>query len=179
MNIALIGLSTLHAYGLRTLIEREFAGHSVSIYADTSDPRWQQADGYIVSASALAILARFLMSRLDCVMLLTFSAPDAAPMQMLSPLASEEEIIAAITSLTENIGIHLESASGSSNIVLSPREIDVLRLTAAGDTSRQIADKLCISTNTVLTHRKNIAAKTGLHTVSAITHYAMVHGLLH
>jgi DNA-binding CsgD family transcriptional regulator len=44
---------------------------------------------------------------------------------------------------------------------LSPREIDVLRLMAAGKSNREIADALFISRNTVSTHVRNILTKIG------------------
>jgi DNA-binding CsgD family transcriptional regulator/tetratricopeptide (TPR) repeat protein len=43
---------------------------------------------------------------------------------------------------------------------LSGREVDVLRLIAAGRTNQEIADRLVISLNTVLRHVSNIFAKT-------------------
>ncbi|MCM1319060.1 MAG: helix-turn-helix transcriptional regulator [Muribaculaceae bacterium] len=179
MKVALIGLSALHAYGLSAFIHSEYADCEVSIYPDTRDSGWQTANCYIVSASALAILARFLMSRLDRVMLLTVSAPTQAPMQMISPLATEAEIRTCLSTLIGNSQKDEPAVHSQDTPALTGREIEVIRLTASGQTSRKIADTLNISTNTVLTHRKNIAAKTGLHTVSAITHYAMTHGLLH
>ena len=38
----------------------------------------------------------------------------------------------------------------------------------------KIADKLNISTNTVITHRKNISQKTGIKSVSGLTIFAVV-----
>lgn len=177
MKVALVGLSCLQAHGLRSLLESGSAGCEVTIYSTAADQGWQQADCHIVSAAALAALARFLMPRLDRVLLVTTSAPIDAPMPMVSPLASEQEIRAALDTLIDNSAETMNPAA--THTPLTPREVDVLRLTAAGVTSKQIAEQLCISLNTVLTHRKNIASKTGLHTVSAITHFAMVHGLLH
>lgn len=177
MKIALIGLIPLQAYGLRAFIEKEYADSDVHIYLTAEEQGWQQADCYIVSASALAILARFLMSRLDRVLLITLSAPERAPMLMLSPTASEEDIRSALASLMYNCNVGDEEHP-QLHSSLSARELDVLRLTASGFTSKKIANELCISQNTVLTHRRNIATKTGLHSVSAITYYAMVHGLL-
>jgi len=57
---------------------------------------------------------------------------------------------------------------------LSEREIDVLRLLASGMATKEIADALNISTNTVITHRKNISFKTGIKSVSGLTIYAVV-----
>lgn len=175
MKIALLGIPVLSACGLRALIEARWPQHEVLICREAAQG-WEAADCHIVSASALASKARFFMSRLDRVLLLTFSAVDEEPvMAMLSPLASEEEIYGELENLLANAS---DAPLKHSHMPLTSREIDVIKLTAAGQTSRQIADQLCISTNTVLTHRKNIASKTGLHTVSAITHFAMLHGLM-
>ncbi|MEJ2292639.1 MAG: response regulator transcription factor, partial [Deinococcales bacterium] len=45
---------------------------------------------------------------------------------------------------------------------LSEREVDVLRLIAAGLANKQIARRLDVSTNTVKTHARNIYAKLGV-----------------
>lgn len=57
---------------------------------------------------------------------------------------------------------------------LSEREIDVLKLLVAGNANKEIADKLNISTHTVITHRKNISQKTGIKSVSGLTIYAVL-----
>ena len=44
---------------------------------------------------------------------------------------------------------------------LSSREIEVMKLAVMGITSKKIAGKLYISSNTVATHRKNIVRKLG------------------
>lgn len=60
--------------------------------------------------------------------------------------------------------------------VLSDREIEVLALVAQGYINKEIAEKLFISTTTVITHRKNIQEKLGLKTVSSLTIYAVKNG---
>lgn len=60
---------------------------------------------------------------------------------------------------------------------LSAREIEVLRLVAAGDTNREIAGELYLSEKTVERHVSNIFGKLGLSTRSAATAYAFRHGL--
>lgn len=57
---------------------------------------------------------------------------------------------------------------------LSRREIDVLQLVAQGLTNKEIADKLSISTHTVISHRKNISEKTGIKSASGLTMYAVL-----
>lgn len=61
---------------------------------------------------------------------------------------------------------------------LSKREIEVLKLISKGYTNKMIAEKLNISLNTVLTHRKNIIAKTGVKTVSGLTFYCISKGYI-
>jgi class 3 adenylate cyclase/DNA-binding CsgD family transcriptional regulator/DNA-binding transcriptional ArsR family regulator len=60
---------------------------------------------------------------------------------------------------------------------LSPREIDVLHLIAAGKSNREIADALFISLNTVATHVRNILTKTDCANRTEAAAYAMRHGL--
>ncbi len=61
---------------------------------------------------------------------------------------------------------------------LSEREIDVLKLLVTGFSNKEIADKLAISTHTVITHRKNISQKTGIKSVSGLTIFAVVKGII-
>jgi DNA-binding CsgD family transcriptional regulator len=61
---------------------------------------------------------------------------------------------------------------------LSIREIDVLKLVATGLMNKQIADSLCISSHTVISHRKNITRKLGINTVSGLTVYALINGMI-
>lgn len=61
--------------------------------------------------------------------------------------------------------------------LLSQRECDVLRLLVRGMLNKEIADALDISINTVITHRRNITEKLGTRSVSALTIYAVTHGI--
>ena len=61
---------------------------------------------------------------------------------------------------------------------LTPREIEVLRLVAAGKTNRAIATDLFLSEKTVARHVSNIFTKLGLSSRSAATAYAFEHDLV-
>jgi DNA-binding CsgD family transcriptional regulator len=61
---------------------------------------------------------------------------------------------------------------------LSAREIEVLRLVAAGKSNREIASTLVISEHTVARHVQNIYAKLGLSSRSAATAFAFEHELV-
>ena len=62
--------------------------------------------------------------------------------------------------------------------LLTPRELQVIRLIAAGDSNRAIARELAISERTVDRHVSNILTKLDLSSRSAATAYAYEHGLL-
>lgn len=61
---------------------------------------------------------------------------------------------------------------------LSEREIDVLRLIAAGKTNPQIADELFISRNTVQNHVSSILSKAGLANRAEAAAYAQRNGFV-
>ena len=62
--------------------------------------------------------------------------------------------------------------------MLSDREKEVLAEVARGYLNKEIADRLNISINTVITHRKNITRKTGIKTTPGLTVYALLTGLV-
>ena len=62
--------------------------------------------------------------------------------------------------------------------VLTPRELQVLKLIAEAYTSKQIADELTISVKTVDRHRQNILDKLGMRDRVELTRYAIRRGLI-
>jgi len=61
---------------------------------------------------------------------------------------------------------------------LSTREKEILRFLSQGKSVKEIADKLHLSHHTVLTHRKNISAKTGIKTLAGLTVSAISLGII-
>ena len=60
---------------------------------------------------------------------------------------------------------------------LTAREVEVLRLVAAGKTNRQIAADLVISEHTVARHLQNLFAKLDVPSRAAATAWAFEHRL--
>jgi non-specific serine/threonine protein kinase len=60
---------------------------------------------------------------------------------------------------------------------LSPREVEVLRLMAAGLSNQEIADALYLSRRTVSSHASNILGKIGLSTRTQAVAYAIRNGI--
>ena len=70
------------------------------------------------------------------------------------------------------------SRNNDGNEMLSDREKDVIISLVQGMTNKEIADHLCISINTVITHRRNIARKLQIHSPAGLTIYAIVNNLV-
>lgn len=66
----------------------------------------------------------------------------------------------------------------SSSMDLSVRERDVLRFLAEGLSSKEIAERLGLSSRTVENHRASISRRTGLRSVAQLTLYAVRLGLV-
>lgn len=61
---------------------------------------------------------------------------------------------------------------------LSPREKEVIVGIVKGLSNKEIASEMNVSVNTVMTHRRNIAAKLHIHTPAGLTIYAIVSNLV-
>ena len=61
---------------------------------------------------------------------------------------------------------------------LSDRERDVLIQVVRGLSNKEIADVLCISQHTVVSHRKHITRKLNIHSTAGLTIYAIVNRLI-
>lgn len=61
---------------------------------------------------------------------------------------------------------------------LSSREKEILVLVVKGLTNKEIAQKLFLSTHTIITHRRNIARKLEIHSTAGLTVYAIVNKLI-
>ena len=81
--------------------------------------------------------------------------------------------------VTRNISdMVFKAATGQTPDALSDREKDVIISLVQGMSNKEIADHLCISVNTVITHRRNIARKLQIHSPAGLTIYAIVNNLV-
>jgi two-component system, NarL family, response regulator NreC len=105
--------------------------------------------------------------------------------------AEEAEILQAIHAVSEgDLYVHpsmtrallhqtitSEQRRGAPVEPLTPRELDVLRLLARGNTNRQTADVLGLSVRTVENHRANLMGKLGISSRVELVGYAEEHQL--
>lgn len=92
--------------------------------------------------------------------------------------AIEDEIM--LPALAKDQQQHLRPQSNPQLDVeeLSSREKDVLVQIVKGLSNKEIADVLCLSAHTVMSHRKNIARKLNIHSTAGLTIYAIVNGIV-
>lgn len=82
----------------------------------------------------------------------------------------QKDVSMKISGMISNTKSHSEA--------LSERERDVVVALVQGMSNKEIADHLCIATNTVITHRRNIAKKLQIHSPAGLTIYAIVNNLV-
>ena len=161
MTVNIVLDSTLCALGLKYILS-EYFDINANIIADNSTP--EAGD---TPARYCANLDFFIARRSRCIVTGTAEG-------MLDPAADESQIVDRLRQLLKN---HDNSQSGQA-ATLSQREVEVLRLVALGLINKEIADRLNISFNTVLSHRKNITAKLGIKSVPGLSVYAMMNGYI-
>ena len=89
----------------------------------------------------------------------------------LEQMTKQQDVSRNITGMVFKGGVQNTDA-------LSDREKDVIISLVQGMSNKEIADHLCISINTVITHRRNIARKLQIHSPAGLTIYAIVNGLV-
>ena len=80
--------------------------------------------------------------------------------------------------VTKNISTMVFKGGQDNLDALSDRQREVIVGVVQGLQNKEIADRLFISVNTVITHRRNIARKLQIHSPAGLTIYAIVNGLV-
>lgn len=172
---AIIMNNTLEALGVKHLLAEDFAVAS-QVYrslAYVPDVGADFYDFYFTSPDVFIKHIDFFLPRKHKVIVITSDSTGEMNENLLCSNAEESALIDMINGFLTKV-----ERSGNDQEELSQREIDVLRLIASGMINKEIAESLGISVNTVLSHRKNITAKLGIRSVSGLTFYAMMNGLI-
>ena len=94
------------------------------------------------------------------------------------PAIRHLEEMAKQSDVTKNITDMVFKSGTQNSEQLSDREKEVIVALVQGMANKEIADHLCISVNTVITHRRNIARKLQIHSPAGLTIYAIVNNLV-
>ena len=185
IRIALVGLTILERLGLREIaalfpkvVTRDF-NHIGDLMSKENG-----ADAFVVDSEAYLLNPTFFLPRrLQTLVVMRHSRRDRSKEENRQDESlpatiyfdsDESEIEDALLSIIKEA----KKQETPSESQLSSREREVLRELAGGKTNKEIADTLCISINTVITHRKNISTKLGIHSVSGLSLFAVMNGII-
>ena len=97
---------------------------------------------------------------------------------IFTPAIKRLERLTKQDDVSKNISAMVFKGGQDNSEALSDREKDVIIGVAQGLLNKEIADRLCLSVNTVITHRRNIAKKLQIHSLAGLTIYAIVNDLV-
>ena len=89
--------------------------------------------------------------------------------RILEQRAKDDDVSARISSM-------IKKAEATESI--SEREREIIVCLVQGMSNKEIASKLFISVNTVMTHRRNISRKLQIHSLAGLTIYAIANNLI-
>lgn len=185
-NVAILHGSELVAAGLRAILETSpdpvlniitLRSDNLHSYLPVRKPLVLFIDPYLADSATITTIRRLcrdtmiaavshgplpadLADRLDASVTI-YDTPDT----LLQLVRQAHERREAPTRSTDTSGSSPE---------LTPRERQVLIGVVKGLSNKEIASEINISANTVMTHRRNIASKLGIHSTAGLTIYAIV-----
>ena len=196
-RIAIIDSNTLQAMGLKTIFTDLVPMAEVCTYVSFDEMEQDGADDffhYFVSANSILERIDFFRANRHKTIVLTTqqtTSPVFDHFRTLNIQQPENSLIHAVLHLFSEGHKHMKNIptdlppfkkmiNGPRQPAepISQREAEVLALVAQGYINKEIADRLNISLTTVITHRKNITEKLQMKSVSALTIYAVTHGLV-
>ena len=115
-----------------------------------------------------------------CIVLVDGEHTSAEGFRSVDVRKPERELLKSIFAIhSGGHPVHPHSKQEESQAeLLSQREKEVLALMVKGYINKEIADKLNISTPTVIFHRKNIVEKVGSKSLGRLTIYAVMNGIV-
>lgn len=177
-HIVVISTDFLQAYGLNALLVEYFSANKVELLNDLAmlENHPLQCDILFLQPDVLVAYYDKLSAIRSKLIILSSNTTNTADIAVLN---TQQEQTTLLDKLNELLEEKLDQQKDKINkAALSDREQEVLTLIAKGEMNKTIADKLNISLNTVLTHRKNITAKLNIKTISGLTVYAILNGYI-
>ncbi|MCM1311910.1 MAG: helix-turn-helix transcriptional regulator [Bacteroides sp.] len=191
-RIAIVDDNTLQAMGLKSVLTEIIPVAEVVVFASCADMRCDEGEmfsHYFVSSKVLLASSEFFLKwQQRTIVLVSQQVPGQlfARFKTLNICQPEHLLVKSVLRLYQmghgGKGGHAhvsQAIAGDAPVAdISQREAEVLSLVVKGLINKEIADKLNISLTTVVTHRKNITEKLHLKSVSALTVYAVMHGIV-
>ncbi len=181
--IAILTSNTLMGIGMRSILEKMFPFAAFKIcesFADIEETTPEELFHIFVSANEVVEHGEFFELRHTKTIVMTNGTPHAQLLQnyhQINIQGSQEQIEESLNSLhkyAHGASLQPPASTSAQKEILSPREIEVLKLLVEGLLNKQIAERLNIGLTTVISHRKNIAEKLGIKSVAGLTMYAIM-----
>ena len=185
-KLAIVDSNTLAMMGLKQMLQTVMPIMTVDSFGSFAELQTAQVDSYVhffVSMDIVLSHRQFFMERRRKTIVLTLSFSDTSQLSGFHSLCinqPEQQLVRSLLQLEQHAHGKGQNLPPMPQVlqqkVLTDREIEVMTLVVQGLINKEIADKLCISLPTVITHRRNIMDKLGMRSVSALTIYAVTHG---
>lgn len=196
--IAIIIPNTLAGVGLSEIIRRMMPGAEIHLFAHyaelTAHPEAEMFFHYFVaSQEVLAGATYFLQRQHKTIVLVHGDETGHLPQgfHTLNVCQPEDELVRSILTLAGRShkahGVEPEAVrqaqtqheeAKSAAPKLTPREREVLKGIVEGLINKEIAARMGVSVATVITHRNNLTEKLGTRSVSSLTIFAVMHGIV-
>jgi DNA-binding CsgD family transcriptional regulator len=159
------------------------AGHPLAGEIATASGRFADADAHLLAALALADACAAPYERALTLLALTELRQTSGEAGADRALLAEVRAICTSLGAAPALARAARLANGAASVTpahaagLTAREVEILRLIAAGRTDREIAATLLLSERTVNHHVAHILAKTGAENRTMAAGFALRHGL--
>lgn len=188
-SVAIIDSNTLAVIGLKQILEEVLPVITIDAFGNFSELQNSHPEHYFHYFVSLPILIEhrsFFLEYKSKTIVLVSSKDESLHLGDFHSICisqSEEQLLKALLKLEQSAHSHgrnfpITSSTREKKELLSSREIEVLSLVVKGYINKEIADKLFISLPTVVSHRKNLMTKLKAKSVSTLTIYAVMHGLV-
>ncbi|MDE6338997.1 MAG: helix-turn-helix transcriptional regulator [Muribaculaceae bacterium] len=170
----MIGLTTLENIGLKSILE-DIPQLSIEIAStiDSGEESHDHADRYIISSDIFAKHTEYFLPRKNKTLIICDGQEIISG--NIESVGKDADMIELYSVFERFVK---DNRGEDCSTELSSREIEVLKELVNGLTIKEIADKLCISANTAVSHRKNISAKLGIRSISGLSVYAIMNGII-
>ena len=186
MKIAIINDNVLTSIGLQQLLQDILPVAEIDVYGSFHAIDETPPDMYahfFVSSRIFFEHAPFFRQSPRKTIVLVSGDMCITDIRTLNVCQSEECIVKDIIRLHSH-GHGAKSAEGTPHplvqpsVALSPRETEVAILLCKGLRNKEVADALCISVTTAISHRKSIMEKLHARTLADVMIYAVMNGLV-
>ncbi len=185
-KIAIIDPNTLAAIGLKSILQNVMPVMQIDTFATLDELEDNAPETYYHYFAAKDIVldnTDFFAAHRHKTIVLTLSPDDSPALGNYHAVCinqPEKQLVKSLLTLEQSAHAHGRNhptdTMPTHQRALTEREIEVMALIVKGYINKEIADHLCISLSTVVTHRKNIMEKLNIKSVSALTIYAVTRG---